>query len=96
MSKLEELSSSVDEVWMQLAELLEHVEAIEQQLRKRDAMNLLMVRHVERLVREKDQLARELADERAIAKSERGQLAGKIVVLPPGHVPFFTADGRPL
>jgi SMC interacting uncharacterized protein involved in chromosome segregation len=67
MSKLEELSSSVDEVWMQLAELLEHVEAIEQQLRKRDAMNLLMVRHVERLVKEKDQLARELAELRALS-----------------------------
>ena len=58
--KWEELADSLEELWLQQAEILEQMEALEQQMKKRDQMNRLMVSHVERLVREKEDLLRML------------------------------------
>jgi hypothetical protein len=50
---LEELANSMDELFMEMAELKEQNEALAKMLRERDKMNLLMVKHVERLTQEK-------------------------------------------
>ena len=51
-----EMDAALEELWLQQAELLDGMEAIHEQLRQRDKINLLLTRHVERLVREKETL----------------------------------------
>jgi hypothetical protein len=53
---LEELANSLDELFMEIADIREQNEAMGQMLAKRDEMNLLMSKHVERLTREKEVL----------------------------------------
>ena len=53
---LEELANSLDELFMDLADLKEQNEAIGDMIAKRDSMNLLMVKHVEKIAREKEVL----------------------------------------
>jgi len=66
--KLAELAESLEELWLQQAEILEQLEAMQQQLEKRDRMNRLMVSHVERLVRDKEDLLRLLGTLAALKK----------------------------
>lgn len=53
---LEELANSLDELFMEIADIREQNEAMGQMLAKRDEMNQLMAKHVERLTREKEVL----------------------------------------
>jgi hypothetical protein len=53
---LEELANSLDELFMEVADIREQNEAMGQMLAERDKMNLLMSKHVERLTREKEVL----------------------------------------
>ena len=53
---LEELADSLDELFMEVAEIREQNEAMGQMLAERDKVNLLMAKHVERLTREKEVL----------------------------------------
>ena len=53
---LEELANSLDELFMEIADIREQNEALGQMLAERDKMNLLMTKHVERLTREKEVL----------------------------------------
>lgn len=55
---IEEFASSLDEMFMMLAEQADMIEVLKKQMEERDKMNLLMVKHVERLVSEKDFLMR--------------------------------------
>jgi len=51
---LEELANSLDELFMEVADIREQNEAMGQMLAERDKMNLVMAKHVERLTREKE------------------------------------------
>jgi len=53
---LEELANSLDELFMEVADIREQNKAMGQMLAERDKMNLLMTKHVERLTREKEVL----------------------------------------
>ena len=53
---LEELANSLDELFMEVADIREQNEAMGQMLAERDKMNLVMAKHVERLTREKEVL----------------------------------------
>ena len=60
MNKLDELLASQEELFMQLADQATLLEALGQLVRKRDTMTLLLAKHVERLVREKEVLLQHL------------------------------------
>lgn len=53
---LEELAESMDQLFFEIAEAKEQIESMGKMLAERDKMNLLMVKHVERLTREKEVL----------------------------------------
>jgi hypothetical protein len=53
---IEALADSLDEMFLDLAELKEQNEVLFNMITERDKMNLLMVKHVESLVREKEVL----------------------------------------
>jgi dynactin complex subunit len=53
---LEELAESLDQMFFEIADLREQVESMGNMLAERDKTNLLMVKHVERLTREKEVL----------------------------------------
>lgn len=53
---LAELAESLDQLWADIADVKTQNEALAQMMRNRDAMNLLMTQHVQRLVREKEVL----------------------------------------
>ena len=53
---LEELANSLDELFMEVADIREQNEAMGQMLAERDKMTLVMAKHVERLTREKEVL----------------------------------------
>lgn len=55
-ASLEELADSLDELFLEIADIREQNEALGQMLAERDKMNLVMVKHVERLTREKEVL----------------------------------------
>ena len=58
MSKvtLEELATSLDELFMEMADLKVQNESLATLIQNRDKMNLLLAKHVERLAREKEVL----------------------------------------
>lgn len=58
MSKvtLEELATSLDELFMEMADLKVQNESLATLIQSRDKMNLLLAKHVERLAREKEVL----------------------------------------
>lgn len=51
-----ELATSLDELFLDVAELRDEVEALGNMIAQRDKMNLLLAKHVERLMREKEVL----------------------------------------
>lgn len=53
---LEELADSLDQLFFEIADIKEQNEALGNMLADRDKMNLVMVKHVERLTREKEVL----------------------------------------
>lgn len=53
---LEELADSLDQMFFEVADLKEQIESMGKMLAERDKMNLLMVKHVERLTKEKEVL----------------------------------------
>ena len=50
--KLQDLADSLDEMWTTLADIEAKLDSINTRLDKRDAHNVLMVKHVERLVKD--------------------------------------------
>lgn len=58
--EIEDLYGSLDEMYMMLAEQADMIESLHEKMRERDKMNLLMVKHVERLVQEKDFLLKHI------------------------------------
>jgi hypothetical protein len=50
--KLDELASSLDEMWSTLADIEAKLDSIHKRLDNRDKHNVLMVHHVDRLVKE--------------------------------------------
>lgn len=58
MSKvtMEELATSLDELFMEMADLKVQNESLATLIQSRDKMNLLLAKHVERLAREKEVL----------------------------------------
>lgn len=67
---IEELADSLDELYMMLAEQKEMIEALQNQLSERDKMNVLMVKHVQRLVEEKEFLLKHIGM-LSLAKAEK-------------------------
>lgn len=53
---LEELAESLDQMFFEIADLKDQIESMGKMLADRDKINLLMVKHVERLTREKEVL----------------------------------------
>jgi hypothetical protein len=53
---LEELATSLDELFMEMADLKVQNESLATLIQNRDKMNLLLAKHVERLAREKEVL----------------------------------------
>jgi translation initiation factor 6 (eIF-6) len=51
-----ELATSLDELFLDVADLRDKVEALGNMVAQRDKMNLLLAKHVERLMREKEVL----------------------------------------
>ncbi|CAB4124326.1 hypothetical protein UFOVP49_164 [uncultured Caudovirales phage] len=53
---MEELATSLDELFMEMADLKVQNESLATLIQSRDKMNLLLAKHVERLAREKEVL----------------------------------------
>jgi hypothetical protein len=58
MSKFDELQSSLDEIWLDMAELKSMLTAIDARLDRRDKHALVALKHIERLIEEKTMLQR--------------------------------------
>jgi len=50
--KLEELADSLDEIWLMLSDVEAKLDEVNNRLDNRDKHNLLMIQHVERLVKD--------------------------------------------
>lgn len=68
--KTDEIEESLEELWTMLAEQADGLELIHKELKKRDAMNIIMVKHIERLVRDRDFLLKALGWQTAASKNE--------------------------
>jgi len=56
--KLEELADSLDEQWSMLADMQAEIEALRIAIAKKDATLMQMLKHCERLVRDKEDMMR--------------------------------------
>lgn len=57
---LSELNDSIEELWSMLADQADELEAMQEQMKKRDLVNAQMLKHIERLVADKEFLLKAL------------------------------------
>lgn len=67
--KVEELADSLDEMWVMLSDIDAKLDAIHKRLDSRDAHNVLMVKHVERLVHDVEFYQRHIGLNKLMGKS---------------------------
>lgn len=79
---VEELASSLDEIWSEVADLRADVIALYNLVKNRDSLNLVLAKDVERLVREKEIMLMHLGlqhlEERVNEKARHGEFTAAL------------------